>query len=90
MQVFSKLRNPEGTLDIAVLVQNLVGDYEDTVDFRKEAYKQLYIDLIQNKQEQLFIQKCENFDISNDGTVTPDQLVSILLQISTIYNKNTF
>ena len=46
LRAFSKLRNQEGRVEVQVLVRNLVGRFEETIDGKIAAFKVIYDEVI--------------------------------------------
>lgn len=72
-----------GKVPIQSLINNLVGNVEDTLDGRIQAYKQLYLDIIQSKQRR-FVELCEIKDTQNTGRIAPNHFQEIVQQLSSI------
>jgi Ca2+-binding EF-hand superfamily protein len=72
--LFNKLKNAEQKIDIQVLISNITGTENDTVDFKNKLFKQLYKDIIARGSRKQLLNILESHDDSNDGTIHPEKL----------------
>ena len=57
--LFSKLKNADDKVDIQVLLSNVTGAKEDTVDYRNKMFKSLYNDVYLNGKSQALLKLLE-------------------------------
>ena len=64
------------------MLSNIAGTVQDTVDYRKKMFKQLYHDIYEQGRQDRLLQELEKSDELNDGKVTPKELLRILQQVT--------
>ena len=77
-ELFSKLKNREGVVEMATFANNLWGAEEDTIDHRAAMFKDFYRIIYQGGFEKRYIQACEDHDKNNNGEVTKDSMKKVL------------
>lgn len=76
--LFSKLKNSDGLVEIQTFLRNITGSEHDTVDFRNKMYKQFYDEIYAKGKQGQLLQLLEQADKGNDGRVPPENLEKIL------------
>jgi Ca2+-binding EF-hand superfamily protein len=76
--LFDKLKNKSGLLEIGYLIQNITGTELDTVDFKNKMFKTMYDAIYQKGRQAQLLYLLEQNDENNDGKVKPNELEKIL------------
>lgn len=69
--LFNKLKNADKKVDIQVLLSNVTGTQEDTVDYRNKMFKRLYNEIYLNGKSQALLRLLEQNDKRSDGKISP-------------------
>ena len=80
--LFAKLKNKDGLVEVQTFLRNVTGSEHDTVDFRNKMYRQFYDEIYSKGKQSQLLQLLEQADTLNDGRVAPPQLEKILKVVS--------
>ena len=69
--LFNKLKNTDGLVEVETLLRNVTGTEQDTVDFRNKMYKLIYNEVYAKGKQGELLRQLEQADAQNDGRVTP-------------------
>ena len=64
------------------MISNFTGTECDTVDFKDDFFKQIYQKIYQTGKGDKFLSMLEKHDTSNDGKINADQLVRVLVEVT--------
>lgn len=80
--LFTKIQNNAQKVELPTLLANICGTEHETVDYKVKMFKQLYIEIFQNKRQREFLKLCEADDKFNDGKIEPKHLEKVLKAIT--------
>jgi Ca2+-binding EF-hand superfamily protein len=80
--LFSKLKDSDGKVDVQVLMSNITGSVQDTVDYKNHMFKQLYDVIFKNGNQEKFQKDLELHDKSSNGKISPQDMMACLKKIS--------
>lgn len=80
-KLFTVLRTPEGKVEVQTMIKNLFGSEEETVDFKVDMFKQLYVEVYQKNQEKRLLALFEKHDKLNEGRIEPADLKKVLVEL---------
>lgn len=69
--LFSKLKDSEGRVDVQVLMSNITGSVQDTVDFKNQMFKDFYEIIFKSGNQDKFQKDLELHDSKSNGKISP-------------------
>ena len=86
--LFVSLKNDSSRVPVEALIRNLTGKPYETVDFRNQIYKKLYLEIYPDKEEAL-ISELQEQDTQNAGLVDGGGLLRVLVKnIGTVQRED--
>ena len=79
--LFDLLKNEEGKVEIPYLLDNLTGEHQDTVDFKKLMAKKISDHIYSNGLMGQLKENVEKMDTNNEGSIPGDGLLIALKQL---------
>ena len=80
--LFTKLKGPDGLVDVQTLMSNICGTVHETVDYRNKMFKDLYQEIYAAGKQDKLLKLMENKDKQSDGKLEPSVLQALLKQIT--------
>lgn len=63
------MKNNKNKIDVTMMLQNLVGNEYETVDFRNRMFKRIYAELNDKKNQEALSKAFNKYDSKFDGTL---------------------
>lgn len=64
-----EMKNNKNKIDVTMMLQNLVGNEYETVDFRNRMFKRIYAELNDKKNQEALSKAFNKYDSKFDGTL---------------------